>query len=98
MKKLLEENGDKSETIDSQIKVDQNIERENTTKRSNRRISKKRLSMFNHQIHERTPSSSSVRKSIKVFNQESIRNGFSPGKSTVILVVIVVLFCITHSF
>ena len=98
MKKDLEENGDKSETIDSQIKVDQNIDRENTTKRSNRKFNKKRLFMCNHQIHERTPSSSSVRKSIKVFNQGSIRNGFSPEKSTVILVVIVVLFCITHSF
>ena len=62
------------------------------------RLVKKRLSMCNHQIHERTPSISCVRKSDKVFNQGSIRNGFSPGKSTVILVVIVVLFCITHSF
>ena len=97
MKKVLEENEDKSQSNDSQIKVDQNIEREITTKRSNQKICKKRLSISNHQIHESTPSISSVRKSIKVFNQESIRNGFSPGKSTVILVVIVVLFCITHS-
>ena len=97
MKKVLAENEDKSESIDSQTKVDRNIEREITTKSSNRKISKKRLSISKHQNHERTPSISSVRKSIKVFNQESIRNGFSPGKSTVILVVIVVLFCITHS-
>ena len=60
-------------------------------------MSRKRLSMSNHQMYESTPSISSVRKSIRVSNQESIRNGFSPGKSTVILVVIVVLFCITHS-
>ena len=97
MKKVLEENEDKSQSNDSQVKVDQNIEREVTTKRSNQKISKKRLSTTNHQILESTPSISSVRKSIKAFNQESIRNGFSPGKSTIILVVIVVLFCITHS-
>ena len=97
MKKVLEENEDKSQSNDSQIKVDQNVESEITTKRSNQKISKKRLSTTNHQILESTPSISSVRKSIRVSNQESIRNGFSPGKSTVILVVIVVLFCITHS-
>ena len=97
MKKVLEENEDKSQSNDSQIKVDQNIDHEISTKRSNQKISKKQLSISNHQIHESTPSISSVPKSIKVFNQESIRNGFFPGKSTVILVVIVVLFCITHS-
>ena len=97
MKKVLEENEDKSQSNDSQIKVDQNIGSEISTKRSNQKISRKRSSISNHQIHESTPSISSVRKSIRVSNQESIRNGFSPGKSTVILVVIVVLFCITHS-
>ena len=95
----MEENDEKSHSHDSQIKVDQNVEREITTNASNQKISKTRLSIAdsNNQNHKRIPSISSLRKSIKGFKPESIRNGFSPGKSTVILVVIVVLFFITHS-
>ena len=95
----MEENDEKSQSHDSQIKVDQNVEHEVAKKMSSLKISKTRLSVAdsNNQNHKRIPSISSMRKSIKGFKPESIRNGFSPGKSTVILVVIVVLFFITHS-
>ena len=95
----MEESDVKSQSHSSQIKDNQNVEREIATKTSSQKISRSQLSIAdsNNQNHRRIPSISSVRKSIKGFKSESIRNGFSPGKSTIILVVIVVLFFITHS-
>ena len=95
----MEENDEKIQSHDIQIKIDENLEPEITTKTSSRKIGKTQLSIADSNIenHKRIPSISSMRKSIKGFKPESIRTGFSPGKSTIILVVIVVLFFITHS-